>query len=59
MNWLIKQMFLNSASPKLRKIFLAVIAIVTVLMIALGQYFMALVWGAIFLANYLQDRTKK
>ena len=54
MNWLRKP-----ASPKLRKIFLAVMAIVTVLMIALGQYLMALVWEAIFLGNYLQDRTKK
>ena len=34
-------------------------AIVTVLMIAIGQYLMALVWGAIFLGNYLQYRTKR
>ena len=59
MNWLTKQMLLNPESPKLRKIGLAVMAIVTVLMIAIGQYLMALVWGAIFLGNYLQYRTKK
>ena len=59
MNWLKKQMLLNPESPKLRKIGLAVMAIVTVLMIAIGQYLMALVWGAIFLGNYLQYRTKK
>ena len=59
MNWLKKQMLLNPESPKLRKIGLAVMAIVTVFMIALGQYLMALVWGAIFLGNYLQYRTKK
>ena len=52
-------MLLNPASPKLRKIGLAVMAIVTVLMIAIGQYLMALVWGAFFLGNYLQHRTKK
>ena len=59
MNWFKKQMLLNPASPKLRKIGLAVMAIVTVLMIAIGQYLMALVWGAFFLGNYLQYRTKK
>ena len=59
MNWLKKQMLLNPASPKLRKIGLAVMAIVTVLMIAIGQYLMALVWGAFFLGNYLLYITKK
>ena len=59
MNWFKKQMLLNPASPKLRKIGLAVMAICSVLMIAIGQYLMALVWGAIFLGNYLQYRTKK
>ena len=58
MNWLKKQMLLNPASPKLRKIGLAVMAICSVLMIAIGQYLMALVWGAFFLGNYLQYRTK-
>ena len=59
MNWIKKQMLLNPASPKLRKIFLAVMAICAVLMIAIGQYLAAFVWGAIFLGNYLQFRTKK
>ena len=58
MNWLRKQMLLNPASPKLRKIGLAVMAIVTVLMIAIGQYLMALVWGAFFLGNYLHGNTE-
>jgi len=59
MNWLRKQMLLNPASPKLRKIFLSVMAVCAVLMIAIGQYLMALVWGAFFLGNYLRHRTKK
>ena len=59
MNWFKKQMLLNPASPKLRKIFLSVMAVCAVLMIAIGQYLMALVWGAFFLGNYLQYRTKK
>ena len=54
MNWLRKP-----ASPKLRKIFLAVMAIVTVLMIAIGQYLAALIWGSFLLVDYLQHRTKK
>ena len=54
MNWLKK-----AASPKLIKIALAVMAIVVVLMIAIGQYWGAFVWAAIFLGNYLQFRTKK
>ena len=48
MNWLRKQMILNPASPKLRKIGLAVMAICSVLMIAIGQYWAALVWGLFF-----------
>ena len=58
MNWFKKQMLLNPASPKLRKIFLAVMAICAVVMIAIGQYWGALLWGIIFLGNYLQYRTK-
>ncbi len=59
MNWLRKQMLLNPANPKLRKIFLAVMAICAVLMIAVGHYWAALLWGAVFLDNYLQYRTIK
>ena len=58
MNWIKKQMLLNPATPKLRKIFLAVMAICAVVMIAIGQYLAAFVWAAIFLGNYLQYRTK-
>ena len=53
MNWLKK-----AASPKLIKITLAVMAIAVVVMIAIGQYWGALLWGIIFLGNYLQYRTK-
>ena len=59
MNWLKKQMLLNPASPKLRKIFLAVMAILTVLMIAIGQYLAGLIWGSFLVVYYLQHRTKK
>ena len=59
MNWVRKQMLLNPANPTLRKIFLAVIAICAVLMIAIGQYWAALLWGSIFLGNYLLHRTNK
>jgi hypothetical protein len=58
MNWLKKQILLNPATPILRKIFLAVMAICAVLMIAIGQYLATFVWAAIFLGNYLQYRTK-
>ena len=59
MNWLTKQILLNPESPKLRKIGLAVMAIVTVLMIAIGQYLAALIWGSFLLVDYLEHRTKK
>tara|TARA_B100000035_G_C21001862_1_gene555354 strand:+ start:1385 stop:1543 length:159 start_codon:yes stop_codon:yes gene_type:complete len=52
-------MLLNPANPKLRKIFLAVMAICAVLMIAVGHYWAALLWVAVFLGNYLQYRTIK
>jgi len=54
MNWLRKP-----ASPKLRKIFFAVMAILTVLMIAIGQYLAGLIWGSFLVVYYLQHRTKK
>tara|TARA_B100000949_G_C14159863_1_gene398579 strand:- start:92 stop:271 length:180 start_codon:yes stop_codon:yes gene_type:complete len=59
MNWLKKQMLLNPETPKLRKIFLAVMAICAVLMIAIGQYLAALIWGSFLLVDYLQHRNKK
>jgi len=54
MDWLTKP-----ESPKLRKIFLAVMAICTVLMIAIGQYMAALIWVSFVLVDYLQHRNKK
>ena len=59
MNWFKKQMLLNPASPKLRKIGLAVKAICSVLMIAIGQYMAALLFGGFLLVDYLQYRTIK
>jgi hypothetical protein len=59
MNWIKKQMLLNPASPKLRKIFLAVMAISAVLMIAFGQYSVALGFACFLLADYFQHKTKK
>jgi len=59
MNWLKKQMLLNPATPKLRKIFLAVMAICAVLMIAIGQYLAGFIWGSFLLVDYLQHRNKK
>ena len=57
MKWLKKQVLLSQQSPKLRKVGLAVMALCSVLMIAIGQYLMALVWGAFFLGNYIYYRT--
>ena len=41
-------MLLNPETPKLRKILLAVMAICAVLMIAIGQYLAAFIWGSFF-----------
>ena len=54
MNWLKKP-----ASPKLIKIGLAVMAIVTVVMIAFGDYLVAFGFACVFLVVFLQHRTKK
>ena len=60
MNWLKKQMLLNPASPKLRKITLAVMAIGIVVMIAIGQYLAAFVFACIALSIFYSfDRTDK
>ena len=60
MNWIKKQMLLNPASPKLRKIFLAVMAICAVVMIAIGQYLAAFVFACISLSVFYSfNRTDK
>ena len=54
MNWLRKP-----ASPKARKIFWAVMAIGIVVMIAIGDYLVALGFACFLLVDFLQHRTKK
>ena len=60
MNWLKKQMLLNPETPKLRKIFLAVMAICAVFMIAIGEYLAAFVFACISMSVFYSfDRTDK
>ena len=54
MSWLT-----NPENSKARKIALAIFAIGLVVMIAIGQYLVALGFACFLLVDYLQHRTKK